>query len=521
MGISIDVLKPYCVLNNLTIVNEKLFYNRWTDTINFKCNLCNEYVLSVKSLAHFEKNNINSPFICPSCNIKKLGLVKEETFNNIVDKVEYYPNKIKLLPSTDLLTISPGLRLKISSQAKWNLISYVNTKQKAKFQCVDCGYIRENLPYNIFLGGGFGCVNCENIRKKQGVYSKLKDLCKISNCYPINPESCYTSINDEIDFKCNACGNIFKKLWGRMSNEDSIKCPECFKSIKRKSENEVYTFIKELYSGDIIQNDRTLIEPYELDIYIPEKKIAFEYCGCIWHSSKYNKDSNKHKIKYEMCLQKGIKLITIFEDEWTNKNEICKSRITNILGIITNRIFARKCNINEIDNKVALNFCEKNHIQGKGHVKESFGLFYNNELISVMTFSKPSVAKNGSKYDWELNRFCSKLNTVTVGGASKLLSAFKKKHIGDKLITFCDIRWGNGDVYENIGFLYDYTTRPNYYYIGQHTNWIRKHRFLFAKHVLMKKFNETDKELTEEQIAEKNGLYRIYDCGHKKYSMII
>lgn len=137
-----------------------------------------------------------------------------------------------------------------------------------------------------------------------------------------------------------------------------------------------------------------------------------------------------------------------------------------------------------------------------------------------MTFSKPSVVKNASGYNWELNRFCSKLNTIVIGGANKLLNLFKSKYKTQKIITFCDLRWGTGNVYEKMGFKFLNETNLNYYYIGKLTNWKRKHRYTYAKHKLLELFPNSNKDHTEKEIAEYNGLFQIYDCGHLKFELI-
>ncbi|MBR4316364.1 MAG: hypothetical protein IKP65_05310 [Alphaproteobacteria bacterium] len=70
-------------------------------------------------------------------------------------------------------------------------------------------------------------------------------------------------------------------------------------------------FIKSIYPYDIIENDKTMIKPYELDIYIPEKQVAIEFDGIYWHNEE-NKPKNYHLMKTELCEEKGIHLIHIF-----------------------------------------------------------------------------------------------------------------------------------------------------------------------------------------------------------------
>jgi hypothetical protein len=108
-----------------------------------------------------------------------------------------------------------------------------------------------------------------------------------------------------------------------------------------------------------------------------------------------------------------------------NKQEIVKSIILSKLGIFKERIYARKCIVKEIDNKSKNDFLNKNHIQGQDISKYKLGLFYNDELVSVMTFGQRNIT---GKSSFELIRFCSKLNTQIIGGASKLFQYFIKNY---------------------------------------------------------------------------------------------
>ena len=120
-----------------------------------------------------------------------------------------------------------------------------------------------------------------------------------------------------------------------------------------------------------------------------------------------------------MCNSNGIQLFHICEDDWIYKQNIIKSMILNKLGKSSNKIYARKTEVKEvIDNKLVREFLDNNHIQGFVGSKIKLGLFYKDELVSLMTFSKRTFMKNE---DYELVRFCNKLNTNVIGGASKLL----------------------------------------------------------------------------------------------------
>lgn len=278
-------------------------------------------------------------------------------------------------------------------------------------------------------------------------------------------------------------------------------------------EKEITDYINSL--GFKTVHDRKILNGEELDIFVLDKKVAFEYDGIYWHCELF-KDKEYHLRKTDECANKDIKLIHIFDDEWKYKKEIVKSRISNILGVTSKKIYARKCIIKSISNKEAYEFLEKNHLQGC--VKSSFryGLYYNNELVSVMTFSKRNIGKtkqNRQSNRFELLRFCSKLNYNIVGGASKLFKCFLNVCQPDEVVTFADRRWLNNGFYTKLGFNYIGCTKPNYYYIVKSK---RMHRLSFRKNILVNKFG-CPKEMTEHDFCLSKKWYRIYDCGSLKY----
>lgn len=522
--ISNETFINYCNKYNLDFLPKQEYYKKWDDHITFICKKCGNKK-DIRSLYRWDKNK---PFKCIQCereeiknsNNIELGILVNKEMNEKIDNICLNKNieYITLHKKVDYSILPEKLRKNLEKQNKWILIKYHNTKNKCIYQCTDCGEFKHTMPYNIFSGRGFGCNSCSYSKKLNNVSYKIKDLLNRSNdIYLYEIPNDFNSLN-LLKFKCNKCGLIFERQWNHINAYGKLPCPQCHKSTKRKSQNDVYEWICSQYDGNVIQEDRS--NGFEIDIYIPELKIGIEYCGLVWHSTKYKTNPSVHKDKLNKCNKLGIRLITMFEDEWKSKTNISKSRILNILGK-SKRIFARKCDLTEIDNSTALTFCKENHIQGSGQCHCGYGLYYENELMSVMTFSKPSVSKSGKNYDWELNRFCSKLNYNIVGGASRLMKKFKNDHKNEILITFCDLRWGTGNVYEKLGFEYVYTTRPNYYYFGQMTDYKRKHRFNFTKQKLLKLFPSYNESMTEEEIAKENGLFRIYDCGHLKYKMII
>ena len=290
-------------------------------------------------------------------------------------------------------------------------------------------------------------------------------------------------------------------------------CPYCTYNISN-SEKELTEYIKS-FGFDVETNRRNILsDSKEIDIYIPSRNLAIEYDGLIWHSEKFNKDKNYHLNKTEECRKKGIRLIHIFEDEWLYKPDIVKSRIKSILGFNTDKIYARKCTVKEIDSKTSKEFLDKNHLQGGINSSIRYGLYYKDELVSVMTFCKPrkNLGHTSSENEFELLRFCNKLNTTVIGGASKLFNHFIDNYNPKSVISYSDRRWNTGQVYENMGFEFIHFSKPNYYYIIRQK---RYNRFGFRKDILVKE--GFDRNKSEHEIMLDRGIYRVYDCGTAVY----
>jgi hypothetical protein len=246
----------------------------------------------------------------------------------------------------------------------------------------------------------------------------------------------------------------------------------------------------------------------ELDIYLPELKIAFEYDGIYWHSDR---DRKYHLCKTESCLTQDIKLYHIFSNEWLDpiKQSIWKSIIASALGE-SKRIFARKCEIRKVDRPAR--FLIENHLQGACASSIAYGLFYQNELVCLAAFGKARYSK---KYDFELLRFCNALNTNAIGGFSRLLSHFRKHHEGS-IVTYADRRLSCGDVYEKNGFSFSHASQPNYFY-WKGSEWHGRERF--QKHRLKDLLEKFDANLSERENMRANGWHQIYDCGNLVYFM--
>lgn len=298
---------------------------------------------------------------------------------------------------------------------------------------------------------------------------------------------------------------------------NGVRCGMCDQSKISIQENDLKMFIRSL-GVDIEDNNRSIIHPLELDIIIPSKKIAIEYCGLYWHTEQKGKDKKYHLNKLNRCNDAGYKLITILEDEWVNKNNIVKSRLKHILGLADKTIYARKCKVSEITPSDARKFVDMYHIQGYTGSSVKLGLYHGVNLVAVMTFAKGSISKGNStnQGEYELSRFCTSCKVI--GGAGKLFKHFLKNYNCKQIFTYADLRWSNGNLYEVLGFNFISQTQPNYWYIIKPQT--RSHRFGYRKNVLSKRLNTFDPTITEYQNMLNNGYDRIWDCGNLKYNYI-
>lgn len=310
------------------------------------------------------------------------------------------------------------------------------------------------------------------------------------------------NVREPILVQCNK-GHIFERCINALTYNKI--CPKC-NAITSRKEQELKTFLIE--NGiDIKTNDRKILKPKELDIIINGKNIAIEFDGIYWHSEGQGTHRKFHLNKTNGCKEKGISLIHVFEDEWDNKSDIVKSVLLSKIGKSPIKIFARKCVVKEVTSKKTNKFLESNHLQGKCRSSIKLGLFYNDELVSCMTFGKRLIT---GKTQLELLRFCNKLNTQVVGGASKLMAHFIRNNEFDELISYADRRWSNGDMYEKLGFELSHISPPSYWYIEKGK---RIHRSKFMKHKLPKILKSFDPNFTEWENMQMNGFDRIWDCG--------
>ncbi len=318
--------------------------------------------------------------------------------------------------------------------------------------------------------------------------------------------------------KCNSILNVAYKTLQKHNFSNTI-CQKCYPPLngESKGEKELALFIESLGLKIERRNKSILGNNFEIDIFIPEKNIGIEYHGLYWHSSKMNENKNAHRDKYNKCTEKNIHLIQIFEDEWLINKEKTISRVSSILGINKNIIFARKCKIKKVTSEESKIFLNENHMQGCGSNSSfNYGLYKDDELISLMTFGKARIITNRKSVpdEYEMYRFCSKLGFTNIGGFNKLLKNFIKIHNPKRIISYGDLRFLNHkhNVYVKNGFTLKSLSGPGYFY----TDFIKRyHRWGFRKP------SNLDIIITEKNYWKQHGFYTIFDCGQALFEMEI
>jgi hypothetical protein len=461
----------------------------------------------------------------------------------------------------------PNEKCKVTIRREAEKVRYYKNRKKTSKRCHSCGDLFETVSSVKIYCGSVVCekerirvknIRSEQIRGSRTEYHKLhyssrkneilqykkkyyRDVVKAgknvkdgwSTVQPTFDEvkkvfeaedykvlsSTYINNREKLDVICPE-GHQWKTSFHSFKDLTE-RCMKCYlkNSWDSKPQQEIFEFVKEVVGKnvEVIKNDRDIISPKELDIYIPSKNLAIEYCGLHWHAEVASGKPRKyHYDKMMECYGKNIRLITIFEDEYLNRKDVVLSRIRNALNGSSRRVYARKCEVREIAGKVASEFLARYHLQGKSGSSIRFGLFYGEELLQVMTFGELSRphAKMKSGRTAELKRFSCLPDISVVGGASKIFKQALKylEAVGYKYVkSYCDMRYANifSPVYEKMGFKLLTGTKYTPHYV--------KDQKRYRNQGLRKTPEERLTGKTEFELRKDQGYDRLWDCGHRTY----
>jgi hypothetical protein len=411
---------------------------------------------------------------------------------------------------------------------------YVNMTTKVTVTC------REHGDFQIrplkLVHAGQGCPQCGNLRKGPTPQSHINaattkkatfrakfvararkvhgDLYDYSN-------HGYVSGRDKVTIGCARHGEFRQAVYHHLSGQG---CPRCGQ--KSAPEDAIAAYLARFTA--VIQRDRTLIAPKEIDIYLPEHNLAIEYCGMYWHSHSDRDDEKKNKLKHaekhRLCAEKGIRLITLYETEWLERPATVKRMLRNAVGATRGKLMARKCTMAKPTVQEARAFYEKYHPQGGPGTGEHYGLYYKGKLVACMrfTFGGNDRGSSAKTRQWTLSRYATRLPVA--GAASKLFKAFLAEHSPPSVKSFSDNRWFNGAMYEQLGFDLEADVPPDYQVWSQRLGLRPKphyqRRLLPARirdHEAKIAFDPEKDTRTEAEVTYLMGARRIYDCGKKRW----
>jgi hypothetical protein len=300
--------------------------------------------------------------------------------------------------------------------------------------------------------------------------------------------------------------------------DNGNRCLRCFlgNDFVSRPERKMRDFIeRDLRNVNVIYNDRSIIAPKELDVYFHDLKVAVEVCGLYWHGeASSGKNKFYHYDKMKECADKGVRLITVFEDEACDKFDIVVSIIKRALGLSDNEALAGNCFIKTLDSKTANDFFNENHVRGGSDFVVVWGLFSDDELVAALGLSNPVKKRSNLNNELELKRFCEKKNFTVVGGARKLFEVAKehcKNHGIGCVKSYCDMRYDNFfstdcDLlgFKPVGFT---KCAPHYFKNGK-----RIKNFFLNENKEERELNEIEFESLVGQ-----GYDRVWDAGHRTY----
>lgn len=317
-------------------------------------------------------------------------------------------------------------------------------------------------------------------------------------------EEYYSRQHQYLQLRCVVCGEHQSRTL--QTFERGTKCYKCF-PIFSGEEDEFADYIANI-GVPIERNTRNIIGPHELDVYVPGLNVAFEYNGLYWHSEWGNTVKGYHLNKTVECNKKGIQLIHIFADEWKQKRSIVESMIRYKLGRCNNRIHTRKCEIADISTKERKKFFDKNHIDGDVRATYCFALKYGEEVVACLSLRRPNHRNYSGMI--EIARFATLHDTVIPGSFSKLLKE-AIKYGGDEgytgILTYADLRYGTGKVYENSGFECFGDTAPGFWWTDG-TKKYNRSRF------------KASGGKSEKEVAEEYKVHKIWNCGSRRYRLM-
>ena len=444
---------------------------------------------------------------CPKCAIKKVADKSKVPITEVLSRFEAVHKGVYQYLGVKYVGMHSLVGIVCSQHGEFFQTPHSHIKGRGCPICAKPKQQKRNIDNNAYIVRNFEAL----AREKHGDifdYSSVK----------------YTHNQGEVALRCTIHNREILQT-ARDHLDGYNPCPQC-NHMKSKGEEAIAKYLK-IYAP-IVQRDRTLIAPKELDIYIPSANLAIEFHGMYYHShfnaEDEKKDKHKTYDKYKLCAEKDVRLITIYGSEWDNRKSQIKRLLRNAIGKTKGKLMARKCQMAIVPHIEAKEFYEKYHPQGGAGSGVHYGLYWKTKLVACMRFSLGTNDRGNTKNrDWTLARYATRVNVL--GGASKLFKAFIREQDPELIKSFSDNRYFSGGMYEQLGFDMVQESMPDYQVWSQKKG-VLLPKTHYQRRVLQKRLTEHGKDevyehttdpRTEKEMTYLMGAGRIYDCGKKKW----
>ncbi len=292
--------------------------------------------------------------------------------------------------------------------------------------------------------------------------------------------STYTAYRKPAGITCRSHGQFWQIP---KDHAEGSGCPSCAsEQTSSRAEREIADWL-EAMGEQVIRNDRKVLSGMEIDIYLPERKIGIEYNGAYWHQEGVMPHPRSHEAKAKRADKLGIRLITVWDFDWSNKQDFIRQHIMHAIGRNQGpRISARTCDVLPVSFDQARPFYDRHHIQGSPwRAQCHYGLFSSDTMVACMSFGQGNSRRGRSgNSEWELLRFAT--SAIVRGGAGKLFAAFVAEYGPEAVWSFSDRQHFGGGLYLALNFTMDGEVAADYRVYLQNKGkmwhkaaWKRKH----------------------------------------------
>lgn len=408
----------------------------------------------------------------------------------------------------------------------YGLVQYLGYKTPVRILCALHGEFRQS-PDNHYRGAQ-GCPRCKGdlIRtsKQLRVHEFIRRATAVhAGRYTYDTKQFTNLLTGEVRIICPDHGEFKQSPVNHLAGK--VGCVKC-NHMKSSGEDEVLRYLSFLTPA--VSRDRTVIAPKELDIYLPERALAVEYCGMYWHSHFTEDDErlrkHRHADKYAACRAVGVRLITLYEPEWVERGAAIRRLLRHAVGKSKGRLMARKCELRSVPVSDARAFYERYHPQGGAGNGEHYGLYWKDKLVACMRFSFGTNDRGAgaSTRTWTLGRYAARV--AVAGAASRLFKAFLRDHNPAEVKSFSDNRFFDGAMYKQLGFTLGADVAPDYRVwskkLGLQPKPHYQRRALPSRlkdHGCAETFDPATDPRTEQEMTFLMGAGRIYDCGKRRW----